>query len=314
MLIFKLKLQRFAEGSDGASSGAEGESGETGEIEVPAAVPERAKARYKEVFGKQKPVNNKPVEKTEPEAKEEEKPVTKLSYEELIKSDDYKDAHKAYMEKTINERFKNQKQVDSDNKKMRSILETVANKYGTDINDEHFLENLGKAIDEDDSYYEKYAQDHDLTPTEARQIVTLQRRLAESDRLRAEQEQQARINAQLQALNVSAERTRQIYPGFNLELEMQNPDFMRMCAATNGDTTAAYRTIHWQELTTNMVTKATEDAKNMTAQSIKSKQNRPSEAGLSSQASVSIQDDFSSMNLEQIRAYAAEQERKKAGR
>ena len=311
MQKFKFNLQLFAEGGDGASSEGSGDSTSTGEA-LPFGIPDRARGAYDEAVKKM--ASKQSMETTVEQPTETATKPTKVSYADLIESDDYKEEHNAYMKKAIGDRLKKYKGVEAENAKMKTMLMDVANKYGTDVNDANFLDNLGKAISEDDSYYEKYAIEHDLSPTDARKVVTLERRIAEQDRMKAEAEQKAQMEANFNALRTNAEKTKALYPNFNLDAAMQDERFMRMCFVTNGDTTAAYRATHFDEITSGMVSRATEEARNMTAQAVKSNQNRPVEAGLSSHASANITTDFRNMSLEDIQAYAAEQRRLAQGR
>jgi hypothetical protein len=238
----------------------------------------------------------------------------KLSYADLIKSDDYKEEHKAYMDKTISERLKKYKGIEDDNAKYKGILETVATKYGVNSGDANFLEVLSQKINEDDSYYENYAMEHDISTDEARRIVTMERKAARFDAQQREAEQQERARQQILVLRQNAEKTKAQFPGFNLEAEMKDERFRRLCAANNGDTTAAYMACHWNEILPATVQMATRKVQAQTAQAVASNNARPIESGLSSSAPSVVQNNFSNMNLQQLRQYAEEQRRKQTGR
>lgn len=299
-------LQMFAEGGEGATGGeGEGTSGES----IPSSIPERARKLYAETVGKSKAKTEATPKEATPKEVSVEAPHD-LTYAELIKSDKYKAEHQAYMENTINNRLKKYKGVEEENSKMKASLATVAQKYGIDSTSETFLEELSKAVEEDDSYYEKYAMDHDISPTEARKIVTLERKVAENERLRQEQAAEENRRNQIQTLQNNAQKTAALYPGFNLEVELQNPDFVRLAAATNGDTTAAYIATHHNEIIGNAVHQAVEQTKAQTAQTVAYKGNRPQENGLTGQASSKVNVNFSNMSLAELRAYAEEQRRR----
>lgn len=291
-----LNLQLFADGGDGGDGGdatAEGSSGD----KILDSIPERARKYYKP----------QSAPKSEPQADvqttEEPKP-TKMSYADMIKSDDYKAEHKAYMEKTIGDRLKKYKGVEEDNSKMRKTLETVATKYGIDASSDTFLDDLASKIEADDSFYENYAVEHDITPAEARKVVTMERKLADVERTRQEEERQRQVQEHIMTLRANAERTKAQFPDFDLDREMENEQFRRLCASTNGDTTSAYMACHWGEIIPNAVNMATAKAKAQTAQAIASNQNRPLENGTGSNASAVVTVDYSKMNLQQIREQA----------
>ena len=319
-----LNLQLFADGGGdggdgGSSSASAGEakgSNNSGETEIPAFIPEKAKKIYQKAMERQSGSTTEGKKETSDEAHttDDAKATEDIPYDELIKSDKYKDAHKAYMDKTIGDRLKKYKGIEEDNGKYRELLETVAMKYGVDVSSEDFLALMKEKIDEDDSYYENYAMEHDTSPAEARKIVTMQRkaeRFDEMQRIEAETEQERQ---RIMVLRQNAVKTKAQFPEFDLDTEWQDERFRRLCWATNGDTTAAYKTCHHDEIISSTVQRASRQIQAQTAQAVASNKARPIENGLSSQAPSVVTQDFSKMNLSDIRKYAEEQRRKQAGR
>ncbi len=306
-----LNLQLFADGGDGGSAGEGTVGGESTGVDIPSAVPARARERYQKAVTKNTPTEPTVQTTTEQNPSEGEK----KSYADLIKSDEYKDEHNAYMKKTIEDRMKKYKGIETQNSTMLGLLETVASKYGVDSASESFLADLAKKIEEDDSYYENYAMEHDISPEEARKMVTLERKVKAAEAREQEMQNQEAKRQQMQVLLSNAERTKQRFPEFNLNAEMQNEKFRRLCAVNNGDTTAAYMACHWEQLVPGMVQTASQQIAAQTAQAVAANKARPTENGVSGQAAaVQTQQDFRNMSLEQLRAYAAEQRRKKQGR
>lgn len=301
-----LDLQYFAEGAEGGE-GADGGSAEgiaetSGEEVLPAHIPERAKKLYKNAVEAHK--QDKP--KADPEVQETTEKPAHIPFAELIKSDEYKEEHKAYMDKTISDRLKKYKGIEESNGKMNEALSKVAVKYGLDSNSEDFLDSLTKAIDEDDSYVETYALEHDLSTEEAKKSLEMQRKLEAYETERRMREQQAAQQEQINLLLQSAERTKQVYPEFDLDIEMQNEKFRNLCAVTQGDTLAAYRAIHFDELSAKQGIVTAQKASQQIANSVAANKSRPIENGLSSQASAITTTDYSKMSLREIRDAAAE--------
>lgn len=319
-----LNLQLFADGGDGAGDGGsasasigEAVGGEnSGETKIPASIPEKAKKYYQKAM--EKTTNKTDVSPSVPsdEAQTTNEPRTaeKLSYADLIKSEDYKDEHKAYMDKTIGDRLKKYKGIEEDLGKHKALLDTVAYKYGVNPTDENFLEVLAEKIDADDSYYENYAMEHDISTDEARRIVTMERKVAQIDAEKAEQERQEQARQQIMVLRQNAEKTKSQFPQFDLEAEMQNEKFRRLCAVNNGDTTAAYMACHWNEILPATVQMASKQIQAQTAQAVASNKARPVENGISSTAPSVVQQDFRNMSLQELRKFADEQRRKTTGR
>jgi hypothetical protein len=320
----KLNLQLFGEGGDGSGDGGSASSsigeavgGEnTGENKIPASIPEKARKYYQKAMEK---TTNKTDVKTS-EAPDSAQPTNeqgtaeKLSYTDLIKSDEYKEEHKAYMDKAIGDRLKKYKGIEETLGSYKGILDTVATKYGVNPDDDKFLEVLSQKIEADDSYYEKYAMDHDISTDEARRIVTMERKAAQFDAEKQAQEKQEQMRQHIMVLRQNAEKTKSQFPQFDLETEMQDERFRRLCAANNGDTTAAYMACHWNEILPATVQMASKKIQVQTAQAVASNKARPMENGISSSAPSVVQNDFSNMNLQQLRQFAEEQRRKQTGR
>lgn len=322
---FKLNLQLFADGGGdggdgGTASGTVGESvgGNTSgdNSNIPAFIPEKAKKYYQKAMEKTKgSTTEAKTESSDNKAQDTDVQGTtdkKTSYADFIK--EHPEEHKAYMDKTISERLKKYKGIEEDNAKYKGILDTVAYKYGVSADDKNFLSILKEKIDADDSYYESYAIEHDISPEEARRIVTMERKAAQLDAEKAQREKQEQMRQHIMVLRQNAEKTKAQFPQFDLEAEMQDERFRRLCAANNGDTTAAYMACHWNEILPATVQMASKQIQMQTAQAVASNKARPTENGISSKASSVVQNDFSNMNLQQLRQYADEQRRKSAGR
>jgi hypothetical protein len=310
-----LNLQLFGDGGDGGDGGSTSPAGDTGVEKsgeaVPAFIPEKAKKYYQKAMAKttaSAPVVTEPSETAQPT--NESSATEKLSYEDLIKSDDYKEEHKAYMTKAIGDRLKKYKGIEESLGKHKELLDIVANKYGVSPDDENFLDVLQQKIDADDSYYEQYAMEHDMSTEQARKIVTMERKVAQIDAQKQEAERQEQMRQQIALLHQNAERTKARFPQFDLETEMQDERFRKLCAVNNGDTTAAYMACHWNEVIPAQVQMASKQIQAQTAQAVASNMARPIENGLSSSAPSVVQQDFSKMNLQQLRQFAEEQRRK----
>lgn len=312
----RLNLQLFGEGGEGGDGGSANPVGEnevdnnSGEENVPAFIPEKAKKYYQKAMAKNAQSKPETSEKAQPTNEQSTTETAKLSYADLIKSDDYKEEHKAYMDKTIGDRLKKYKGIEDDLGKHKALLEVVANKYGVNPDDENFLGVLAEKIEADDSYYENYAMEHDMSTEEARRIVTMQRKAEQFDRHQEEQTKQEQMRQHFMLLRQNAEKTKARFPQFDLDVEMQDERFRKLCAVNNGDTTAAYMACHYDEVINSQVQMASRQIQAQTAQAVAANKARPIENGISSSAPSVVHQDFSNMNLAQIRAWADEQRRK----
>lgn len=317
-----LNLQLFADGGDGSGDGgsASAPTGdavgnkETGEKEVPAFIPEKAKKYYQKAMEKQSGSTTDAPAQNSDNAQTTNEPSTteKLSYQDLIKSDEYKEEHEAYVKKTISDRLKKYKGIEENLDRHKAILDTVAYKYGVNPDDENFLDVLAEKIDADDSYYENYAFEHGISNEEARKIVTMERKANLYDEQQEAMRKQEQMRQQIMLLRQNAEKTKAQFPNFDLDAEMQDERFRRLCAVNNGDTTAAYMACHYNEIIANTVQMASKQIQAQTAQAVASNQARPKENGISSTAPSVVQNDFRNMSLQQLRQYAEEKRRENA--
>lgn len=310
----RLNLQLFADGGDGGDGGStssvgEDVGGDSGEDKILASIPEKARKYYQKATEKTANSTDKSSDK-KARSTNETSTTEKIPYKDLIKGD-YKDEHKAYMDEAIGERLKKYKGIEENLGAYKGMLDIVANKYGVNPDDENYLEVLKEKIDADDSYYENYALEHNVSNEEARRIVTMERKVAQYDALQEQQRQQEQARQQIMRLRQNAERTKAQFPNFDLDSEMQDERFRRLCAANNGDTTAAYMACHWNEILPATVRMASQQIQTQTANAVASNKSRPIENGLSSTAPSVVQNDFRNMTLQQLRAYADEQRRKK---
>ncbi len=318
-----LNLQLFADGGgdggDGGSASAssvESAGSTSGDNDIPAFIPEKAKKYYQKAMektsGSTTDASKKNSDTVQPT--NEQTTTEKLPYADLIKSDDYKDDHEAYIKKTMGERLKKYKGMENDLAKTKAMLDTVAVKYGVSPDAENYYEVLGEKIKEDDSYYDNYAMEHDITTDEARRVVTMERKAAQFDAQKEAEAKQEQARQHIMVLRQNAEKTKLQFPDFDLDTEMQNERFRNLCAVTHGDTTSAYMACHWGEILPATVQRASKQIQTQTAQAVASNKSRPIENGLSSVAPSVVERDFSKMKLNELRAFADEQRRKTTGR
>ena len=149
-----------------------------------------------------------------------------------------------------------------------------------------------------------------MTPAQARQLVSMQRKVEAAQAEERQREEQEQVQRRIRIIQENAAITASKFPGFDLQREMQDERFGRLVAATNGDTTAAYMALHGDEIMHRTAQAAATQAQTQTAQAVAANKARPIEAGLSGNAASTAALDFKHMNLQQIRAYAEEQRRK----
>jgi hypothetical protein len=308
-------LQLFADGGGdgGASAGGEGSigaSGEAGGADLFANAPKRAKELYAKMQAEKKgdvPATAVTAQTEATTPTEEEAPTTaqkKLTFKELISSEDYKADYERHIQKAVKDRTKRH---DTEMGEVNDLLALVGQRYGLDATSETFRADLTKAVQGDDSIYEKYAEEHDMPIDEARTVVNLKQQLERANKAaeaRRAEEEESRI---LNALRTSAEQTKAKYPDFDLDTAIQDPQFRQLTKAWGGNTTMAYESLNHAALVQEAQRRAATEAKTAVANSVRSNLSRPADGGLSSSTAAPSAPDFDSMNAKQLREWARTQ-------
>lgn len=203
------------------------------------------------------------------------------SFESLIKGR-YKAEYDAKVQSTIQDRLKGSKDREA---KVAPILQNLAERYGVDVNDP---DAIMKALDGDNKQYEQEALMKGLPVETVKKIHRLEAREAakKAEAQRAAQEQaeaqkQAETQQHFAGLQQQAEQMKQMYPGFDLDRELQNPQFVKLTAPGMGiDVRTAYEAIHRDELRGQEMQYATQRTASRISASIQANARRPSENGV----------------------------------
>ena len=279
IIILKLDLQLFAEGS----GTAEGATGVTG---TDAASPQGDKGSLADVqYGIQ------PQSAPAAEVQEAAQPDSNAEFEELIRGK-FKDQYSKKVQDTIQKRLKGtQETVDKFNS-MTPMLEMLSRKYGVDASD---VEALSKAIQEDDAYYEDEAMEMGITVQQLKEIRKLERENAEFKKMQTEQENKAKAAQLVSAWQEQAQQTKSVYPSFDMDAEMQNPQFVNLLRS-NVDVRTAFEVLHKDEIIPAAMQYTAQQTKSKIAKSIASGSNRPAENGISSQSAARVKSDVTQLS------------------
>lgn len=282
-------LRLFEDGGDGASAAAPGEGVQATADANPTAVgkvPRRENPLKNVQFGKgDEPANKQPAGNqagTQGNAEPAQNPGQgqEETFDEAIKGR-YKEAFEQKVQSILNERFKGAKADKDRLSRQDKLLAVVAEKYG--MADASDLDALGKAINDDDSYIEQAAYDRGVSTDVYKQMRSLEREKAEAESQRQQAVQQMLVQQRVQAIEQQAEQARQIYPGLDMDVEMQNPAFRRLIDA-NVPVQQAYEVVHREQVLGSAMQYAARSAAQKVANSVQANARRPDENGISSGA------------------------------
>ena len=195
----------------------------------------------------------------------------------------------------VQDRLKNSKGAEETLKALMPALEAITNQrqLGVDLNTREGIDALVKAITDDDSLYEDEALQRGIPVEALKQIKQLERMQAENAQMRAEQEQRAAIEKHLQKLVQQAGAMQQLYPGFDLQTELNtNAEFARLTSPQYGiDVRTAYEVTHRDQINRDMMAFGVQKTRENISNAIASGVRRPSENGTQRSAAVDVRSD-----------------------
>ena len=292
MKLFNLRL--FAGEGGGAPAG--GEAG-AGEAAAPVAPGSRKSSGElsKVLYGSQAD----DMEKAQAAAaKEPEVQTTSNTLEDKRKSfrdlinGEYKDVYTEETQRIIDRRFAQTKDLQKQIDDAKPVLDKLAARYNILDGD---MSKLSKAIDEDSAYWTAAAEEAGVSEDVYRDMQQLRMQNAELLRMQQQQRIQAQANAQLQSWVQQADAVKQQFPGFDLEQEMQNPNFVSLLRAGT-PVEHAYKVIHFDALQTAAMQTAASRTEQAVVNNIRAKGSRPAENGTSSQSTFTVKRHASQLN------------------
>ena len=282
-IIPMLNLQLFAEGTgDGGTAQGQG-------VTEAAALPQTkgAKNPLADVkYGIQEEAPAAEVQTETPAT-----PDRQAEFEKLIKGE-YKDLYDARVQDTVQKRLKSSKEITDKYEALTPVLEMMAKKYGVDASD---VQALSKAVEEDDSYYEDEALSKGLTVAQLKEIKRMERENADLKRQMDEAQRQEAGKKLYSAWMQQSDETKKVYPSFNLDAEMKNPEFVKLLRS-NVDVRTAYEVLHKDEIIPAAMQFTAKTVEQKLANKIAAGGARPSENGMSSQGAAVVKSDVSQLS------------------
>lgn len=206
----------------------------------------------------------------------------------------------------VKDRLKNRQAEDNELAGYRSMepaLKVLRERAGVETNEE-----LMKQIMDDDSIYEDAANEAGMTVPAYREFLKFKEEHDQHVREAEEQQNREAIGQHYMKLTKQAEEMKAQFPNFNLDAELQNPDFLKLTSPAIGlSVEDAYFAVHHKELGPQMMAYGMQRAKNQMAQSIMAKGARPREGGLDNRnAAADMTMNFKAMDRKERNAvYAA---------
>lgn len=293
--LFPLDLQTFAEGAGaGAGASGTGAEGATGESATAAVSQKGVKGNplANMVYGKQEsvPTAGGQTVTTDADGNNAQTVDRNAEFEKLIKGE-YKDLYDARMQNAIQQRLKSSKETVEKYEALAPTLEMLGKKYGIDPSD---ITALNKAIEEDDAYYEDEALEKGITVEQLKSIKKMERENADLRKQMDAQRMKENADKLYAKWMEEGEQTRQVYPTFNMQEEMANPQFVNLLRS-NIPVQTAFEVIHKDEILPAAMQFAVKTAEQKVTNKIIANGARPMENGTSGSAATNTKSDVSQL-------------------
>ncbi|MGN1419215.1 MAG: hypothetical protein ACI4W6_07785 [Acutalibacteraceae bacterium] len=273
--LFELDLQLFAE--SGAAAGGEAAGQATGENTQAAA----------ENSG----------DNVQDAAEERAKAYAKFKA-------DYKSEFDAEVQGVVKERLKKAKDFEKEARtykdKTSKILDALSVKYGVDAGN---LDEIVKAVDADNSYYEDEAIARGIDVSELRHIKQIERENAAFKAAQAAESSRRAEEQWYRTLAQQANATKEIYPSFDMKTEAKsNPKFKEL-VEKGVDVKTAFEVTHHDETMAAAMNFAARETAGKIQNSISENKARPSENGLNQSGAVHTGIDINKLSRAQMAEY-----------
>ena len=248
----------------------------------------------KQVYG-QRPKAAQPAQQpAQAEAQPGEKTIQE-KWDELKKGE-YRDLYGQDVQKAIQDRFKNQADLQKQLDELQPILEAGKKIYG--VQDTAALR---KAVENDDRLRQAEEDEAEAAGMTVDSYRTMKELEAQNARFRAQEQQsiqQQMLHNHYQKLVQQAEAMKQTFPDFDLQAELENPAFMRMTSPNVGISVEdAFYAIHGKNIAAESMKAGMERAQKQLGQTIRAQGMRPIEGAAHGQGQPAAQApmDFRSM-------------------
>ncbi len=212
------------------------------------------------------------------------------AYRELMEGE-YKDLYTEDTQRIIDRRFRETRNLEEELGRVRPVIDLLMQRYKIADGD---ASKLMTAVENDDAFYSQAAEEAGMSVEQYKQFQKLQRENAAL--LEAQRRNQAQQQAQqkLQQWYSEAEQLRKVYPSFDLNAEVKNPQFLSMLRS-GVPVQHAYEVLHMEEIKAGVAALQAKATEKQVVDGIRAKGARPAENGITSQSAFTIKDDVTKL-------------------
>lgn len=293
-----------------ASSGQTGSSGTQGETQASSAPTRRGKSgEYQNViFGKQ----STPAAAGEGSGQEGQAQSSdagsdndhqdanttsntlearRKAFQDLVNGE-YKDVYTEETQRIIDRRFRETRTLEQQVGQYQPVIDMLMQRYKIGDGD---MGKLSQAIENDDAYWSEAAEEAGMSVEQYKQFQKLQRENEALLRQQRQRQNEALLRQQLQHWYSEAEQVKGLYPSFDLNAEVKNPQFLSMLRA-GVPVQHAYEVVHMDQIKAGVAAMQAKATEKHVVDGIRAKGARPQENGTTSQGAFIVKDDVSKLS------------------
>lgn len=212
------------------------------------------------------------------------------SWDSLIKGK-YKDDYAKSIQAAIDKRFKNQRNLQGQIDMIDPMIRQLAARYDIKPNPDGSIpiDALTNKVFDDDSLYEQEAFNRGMSVKDYKEFKALER---ENQMLKLQNTRSAE-RQEWDMLVQQGEKVKEMYPDFDLESEMNNPQFGRLLSTLQGSgfpdaVRTAYETVHKDEIMGGAMRYSVQKAQEKLTNSVQANMARPTENGIASTSTANV--------------------------
>ena len=223
------------------------------------------------------------------------------NFDGLLKSNpEFEAEYNARVKKALDGRYKEFSALKDRQAKAAPMYALLAGKYGVQAAEDGSYDQdaIMQAIMDDDSYYEDEALQKGMSVSQLKETKRLERENAELKKQVEDRNQQDQDRAFFGDLVRQSEAVKDRYPGFDLEAELQNPQFARL--VMNGvPVQGAFEAVHMDEILGGAMQYAAQRVTEKVSNAYQANKGRPRENGTSGNLPISSEFNPAALTREQ---------------
>lgn len=208
------------------------------------------------------------------------------AYRDLMNGE-YKDLYTEDTQRIINRRFRETQALEQQVGQYQPLVDMLMQRYKIGDGD---ITKLTAAIENDDAYWSEAAEEAGMSVEQYKQFQKLQRDYNALQKAQQQRQSQEAAQRKLQRWYGEAEQVKALYPSFDLNAEVKNPQFLSMLKA-GVPVQHAYEVTHMEEIKAGVAAMQARATEKQVVDGIRAKGARPQENGTSSQSAFTVKDD-----------------------